>query len=139
MKFALFFYASLARSVAAMALEPLKFFTIVLENAKYNKVLGDPYFSKLASLGQLLTNFHAAIHPSQGNYFAMISGDHHDIGGITGDMTVTLDVKSIVDLLEEGGRSWTTYQQGYPGNCSKVSKFGSYVRKHNPFISIKVF
>ncbi|KAJ2988392.1 hypothetical protein HDV02_005606, partial [Globomyces sp. JEL0801] len=33
------------------------------------------------------------------------------------------------------GKTWTTYQQQYPGNCYTGKKSGGYVRKHNPFIS----
>ena len=40
-------------------------------------------------------------------------------------------------VLEAGGVSWKTYQQGYPGECSAVKSLGAYVRKHNPFISYK--
>jgi hypothetical protein len=65
----------------------------------------------------------------------MISGDTYSVND---DSTVTVDVKSLVDLLEAKGKSWKTYQEGYPtGTCYTAGRKGKYVRKHNPFISVK--
>ncbi|KAJ3301022.1 hypothetical protein HDV03_001475 [Kappamyces sp. JEL0829] len=107
-------------------------FTIVLENRNYDNAMKQSYFQSLASRGRLMTNYHGVTHPSQPNYIAMISGSTKGVSG-DGDVSIT-DRKTIVDLLDAAGKSWTTYQQAYPGGCYTGST-GTYYRKHNPFIS----
>ncbi|MBX7231218.1 MAG: alkaline phosphatase family protein [Bdellovibrionales bacterium] len=104
---------------------------VVFENTNYDKALKQPFFNSLAKNGVLFSNFHAIIHPSQGNYIALTSGD----GSINHDNNVDLDLKNIVDLLEGQKISWKVYAEGFPGNCFAGAKMGRYVRKHNPFIS----
>ncbi|KAJ3359079.1 hypothetical protein HDU91_005017 [Kappamyces sp. JEL0680] len=112
-------------------------FVIVFENENQNTVMADSYFgTTLPAKGRLLTNYHAATHPSQGNYVAMITGG---LQGVTGDGTYNLNAKSVVDLLEAKGVSWKTYQEDYTGTCNKAATIGGsgkYARKHNPFISM---
>lgn len=105
---------------------------IIFENASYSKVMKQPFFKKVADQGVLFNNFLAITHPSQGNYVALTSGD---LNGVEDDGLVTVDVRNIVDLLEEKGISWKVYAEDYPGNCFQKWSKGSYTRKHNPFIS----
>ena len=111
-----------------------KVMVVVFENTDFAVALNQPFFAKLAHEGALLTNFTAEIHPSQGNYIAMISGDTQ---GVTNDKTMDLSGKTLVDLLEAKGKTWKVYLEGYPGNCFTGSISGNYARKHNPFISFK--
>lgn len=112
-----------------------RIFVIVLENQDYADVQANPYFAKLASRGQLLTNYWAITHPSQPNYVAMIFGDTM---GITNSDVTDIPGRNLVDQLEEHGFSWKTYQEDYPGDCytpKYESALHLYGRKHNPFIS----
>ena len=137
MKFLLlatFAYYVCANNVSAMQ----RFFVIVFENTDFNVTFADPYFKQLAEQGQLFTNYHGVIHPSQPNYIAMIAGDTFNK---TTDNDVDISGKeTVVDLLERANRTWVAYQQDYPKDqgCFTNTSFGgesAYVRKHNPFIS----
>jgi hypothetical protein len=110
-----------------------KVMIVLFENTNYQDALDEPAFKKLTQEGALLTNLYAETHPSQGNYIALTAGSTYDVNT---DSSVNLDVKHIGDLLEAKGKSWKIYLESYPGNCFKKSA-GTYVRKHNPFISFK--
>ncbi|KAJ3417633.1 hypothetical protein HDV05_000090 [Chytridiales sp. JEL 0842] len=127
----------------AMADCPLAFnnvMTIVFENEDYKDVMKDPYFgSDLPKKGYLLSNMHGITHPSQPNYIAMTSGSTQFV---LGNWNVDLDARSIVDLLENKGLTWKSYQEDYPvdAKCdlsSTIGGKGKYTRKHNPFLSYK--
>ncbi len=107
---------------------------VIFENTNYEDALKQPFFKQLANDGALLTNMNAVLHPSQGNYIALTSGDTN---GITSDNSKDIDVKNIIDLLESKGLTWKVYAEDYPGNCFTGKSAGNYVRKHNPFISYK--
>lgn len=109
-----------------------KVFIIVLENTDYDEAIKQPFLKELASKGALFTNFTAEIHPSQGNYIAMTSGNTYNINH---DRKVDLNVPHIADLLEKGGLTWKVYAEKYPGNCFLNMSKGTYVRKHVPFLS----
>lgn len=106
---------------------------VVLENTTYADAIKQPFMAKLAKEGANLTKMNA-IHggKSQPNYFAMTAGDTF---GITSNSPYDLDVTHLADLLEERGKTWKVYAEGFPGNCFQGEKRGAYVRKHNPFIS----
>ncbi len=109
-----------------------KVFIVVLENTDYSEAIKQPFLKELAGRGAIFTNFHAEIHPSQGNYIAMTSGSTYNINH---DRKVTLAVPNISDLLEKNGLTWKVYAEKYPGNCFLGMSKGSYVRKHVPFLS----
>jgi acid phosphatase len=110
-----------------------KLFLIIFENERTSHVLNDWYMGEeLVARGRLLTNYKAVAHPSQPNYIAMIAGSTL---GIRNDNFHDLNAPTIVDLLEEKGLSWKTYQEDYPGECFVGATNNRYVRKHNPFIS----
>ena len=109
-----------------------KVLIVVFENTDFNNAIKQPYFSSLAKEGSLSLNYHAATHPSQGNYIALVAGS---ILGVSDDRNVNLDARHIGDLLEDSGKSWKAYAEGYPGNCFLGSTSGRYARKHVPFLS----
>ena len=50
---------------------------VMEENKNYNQIIGSslaPYINALANSGASLTNYHALVHPSQPNYFALYAG-----------------------------------------------------------------
>lgn len=108
----------------------------------------------LASLGITLTNYFAITHPSQviymtpilwviplahvgsqPNYVAAVGGNTF---GIADDSThyISSSTKTIVDLLENAGVSWSLYQEDMPYSGFEANypnqKTGAndYVRKH---------
>ena len=105
---------------------------VVFENTGYDEALRQPFFKEFASRGALLTNYHAVAHPSQPNYVAMVAGTRE---GVEDDHNVDLPLRHLGDLLEEKGKSWKTYAEGYPGNCFLGEKRRHYARKHVPFLS----
>ena len=111
-----------------------KVMIVIFENTDYAPALAQPNFGRYARQGANLSNFFAETHPSQGNYIALTSGSLHNVRS---DSNVDLDVRNIVDLLEEKGRSWKVYAENYPGNCFLGSSRGDYVRKHVPMLSYK--
>lgn len=128
--------SSLFGSPVARAGSPAfkKTMIVVFENTNYQAALNQPTFAKFARDGALLTNLVSEVHPSEGNYIALVAGSNF---GIANDSSVTLDVQHIGDLLEAHGKSWKIYLEGYPGNCFTGMTAGKYVRRHNPFISFK--
>lgn len=104
----------------------------VLENENQERVNKNPYFKTLASKGATFTNLHGEIHPSQGNYIAMVAGDTY---GIESDKNIDLNVPHLGDLLEAKQKSWHVYAENYPGNCFLSASSSLYVRKHLPFLS----
>jgi hypothetical protein len=101
--------------------------------------LSDPTtanLSYLATLGIItLTDYHAITHPSQPNYIAAAGASTH---GVLTDNFNRIDAssKSIVDLLEAGGVSWSVYQEdmpysGFEGDyVNQQNGANAYVRKH---------
>jgi len=92
-------------------------------------------FAWIATQGILLTNYFAITHPSQPNYVAAVGGSTH---GITSDSfsRVSSSIKTIVELLEAKGVSWSEYQEdspysGFEGNyVNQKTGANDYVRKH---------
>jgi hypothetical protein len=109
-----------------------KVMIVIFENMDYSDVISQPFFGALAQGGANLGQFYAEVHPSQGNYVALTSGSVH---GVPGDSNIDLNVQHVGDLLEAHGKTWKVYAEAWPGNCYTGSRSGTYVRKHNPFIS----
>ena len=107
---------------------------ILFENRSYQQVIDGqdtPTFNSLAKQNVLLTNYHAAAHPSLPNYLAIIGGDTF---GITSDCTnCFINQPSLPDLIADSGRTWKTYQEDLPSPCF-VGNAGQYFQKHDPFI-----
>jgi hypothetical protein len=106
-------------------------FVVVLENTDATAALQQPFLKRLIREGALLRNYHGIAHPSQANYIAMTAGDTY---GVVDDSVVNLDVYHIGDLFEENGRTWKTYAEDYPGNCSLSDK-ALFARRHVPFLN----
>ena len=107
---------------------------VVLENADFAEATRQPFLSRLAREGALLSNFHALAHPSQPNYVALTAGT---LRGVDSNDPVTLAVRHIGDLVEANGLSWKAYAEDYPGDCYLKKESGDYARKHLPFLSFQ--
>lgn len=111
-------------------------FIIVLENADYDRALEQPYLRYLTTIGALLSDYHAATHPSYPNYIAMVAGNTF---GVRDNDQKDLEATSLVDLLESAGVTWKVYAENLPAACfiGRQSRDGLYVRRHEPYISFR--
>lgn len=120
-------------------------YVIVLENKEDSSIVGShqaPYLNSLIAQYGLAANFYAEGHPSEPNYIALTSGG---IQGVTSDGVYDLGVDNVFSQVSASGRTWRSYEQGYPGACFRGSSSpsvadgtglpGGYVRKHNPAVS----
>ena len=67
----------------------------------------------IASQGITLTNYKAITHPSQPNYIASVGGSTHSV---IWDLysRISSSAKTIVDLLDAAGVSWSEYEDDMP-------------------------
>jgi phosphatidylinositol-3-phosphatase len=120
-------------------------YVIIMENHEYSSIVGSssaPYINSLIASYGLATSYDAVSHPSEPNYIALTSGG---LQGVHGDGVYNLSVDNLFDQVTASGRTWRSYEQGYPGKCytgssasavaDGIGASGSYVRKHNPAIS----
>lgn len=107
---------------------------VFFENREVTTVLNSPnipVFTNLLKEGTLLTQYYALVHPSMGNYIALIGGDPYGFDHACKNCDI--NVSSLPDLIERSGRTWKTYQEDMPDPCHLDAHDG-YVTKHNPFI-----
>ena len=117
-------------------------YLIIFENKDVNEVVGNPHAPTFDALRQRYASldvYQGIAHPSQPNYFALVSGSTM---GVLDDAVHDVDGPSIFDQLEASGRDWRLYAENVPPGCytgagalDGVDGEGSYVRKHNPAIS----
>jgi phosphatidylinositol-3-phosphatase len=112
-------------------------FVIVLENAGFQQVFHSsamPYLNQLAASSTVASQYYAISHPSLPNYLALLGGSTFGIQSDCTDCSVT--APSLVDQLEQQGKSWKAYIEGMPAACSSLPDwpFGRYAKKHNPFL-----
>jgi phospholipase C len=129
-----------AASVAAVATGMPRYthiFIIVAENKGYDLVIGRgssaPNISRLAQQYGLASQFFAEVHPSEGNYVAMLAGDTlgiHDDDAYyckpgTRDtwctkshrsdyVDHTFTARSLMDQLQAHGLTWKAYMESLP-------------------------
>ncbi|KAJ7263888.1 phosphoesterase family-domain-containing protein [Mycena rebaudengoi] len=117
-----------------------------LENTDFDTAASTPIFESLAEQGILLTNYNAVTHPSEPNYIAAVGGDFF---GMHDDNMyhVPSNISTVVDLLEDKGVTWATYQENMPTDefygivynaknyiSPGAADYPYYVRKHNPLV-----
>jgi len=106
-----------------------------MENHSYDEIIGSssaPYLNGLARRYGLATNYHGVTHPSLPNYLAMIGGSTF---GISSDCTsCSVDATNLGDQLDAKGVAWRGYFEGMPSPCYQGASYGSYAKKHDPFV-----
>ncbi|KAJ7617125.1 phosphoesterase family-domain-containing protein [Roridomyces roridus] len=119
---------------------------IWLENTDFEVAASSPMFESLSEQGITFTNFHSTTHPSEPNYIASAGGDF--FGAADDNMYhIPSNISCVVDLLEDRGVSWATYQENMPTDSfygysytqpnyinSSAAPYIYYYRKHNPLI-----
>jgi phospholipase C len=141
---------------------------IVGENQSYAPMMdgkATPNLKRLAETYGVASNFFAEVHPSEGNYVAMVGGSTFGINdddaiychpgsterfcdksGKPGYADHTIRGRSIVDQLEERGLTWKGYFQDLPEPGSlavrvpdpehlKPGEYPRYAAKHNGFVN----
>ncbi len=111
-------------------------FVIIAENKRFDQIVGSPDAPKLNSLAKeygLATNYYGVVHPSEGNYVAMLGGDtfgiRDDDAWFCEPLTVSLDcphsarpgyashsiaAPSLMDQLAAAGLTWKGYFEDLP-------------------------
>jgi phospholipase C len=145
-------------------------FVIIEENHTFDEVIGNrdaPMINRLAKDYGLASNFFGEVHPSEGNYVALLGGDSfgiHDDDAYwckpaapkdsacphadTSDYVPhTITAKSLLDQLNEHGLVWKGYFQDIPtagflleksvANIVQQKPAGLYAAKHNGFMNFK--
>jgi len=117
-----------------------------LENTDFVTAASTPIFESLAEQGILLTNYNSVTHPSEPNYVSAIGGDFF---GMDADFMfhIPSNISTVVDLLEDKGVTWATYQENMPADefygftytaknyiSPGATDYTYYVRKHNPLM-----
>jgi hypothetical protein len=130
------------RAPAAPAGKP-HILVVMDENLGYSGTLGacsaDPYLCSLASSYASASNWYGVTHPSQPNYEAIDSGSTQ---GCTSDNCVGAGNYSTEDLggqLTSAGIPWVAWMESMPSPCytGQGAAGGSYVLKHNPFVTFR--
>jgi hypothetical protein len=116
---------------------------IIAENHAYQQIIGSPNapnLNRLAMTYGSATNFYGEVHPSEGNYVAMIGGDTFGIGDDDAwyckpgkrDQNCssekmnkpyvdhTVSTRSLVDQLSEHNLTWKGYFESIPAAGSKI-------------------
>ncbi|MEU4244848.1 alkaline phosphatase family protein [Actinoplanes sp. NPDC026619] len=110
---------------------------VVLENKRYDAVVGDPrtpWITSLAAGSANMLQFHAETHPSQPNYLALFSGSAQ---GVT-DNNCPHDLGARPNLgrqLIDAGYTFTGYSEDLPGAGWRGCGDRGYVRRHNPWVN----
>lgn len=145
-------------------------FLIIEENRSYVEIIGEqsiaPNINRLAREYGLASQFYAEVHPSEGNYVAMLGGDTFGIhdddafyckpqsndpycpgSGKPGYVDHTVSQRSLVDQLEERGLSWKGYMESIPVAGSGAARWPAhdqpgvpaeiYAVKHNGFMTFR--
>jgi phosphatidylinositol-3-phosphatase len=115
-------------------------FVIVEENHSYNDIIGNKNarnFNSWASTYGLGTDYFGAIHPSEGNYVAMVGGNAYGIENDNIWSTNPVNQPNLVDQLEAAGLSWKGYFEDMPfaGYTGKFNDGELYASKHNGFLN----
>ena len=108
---------------------------VMLENKRYDAVIGDPHtpwVTSLANGGANLTRFYAETHPSQPNYLALFSGSTQGVA----DNNCPHDLGAQPNLgqqLASAGKTFVGYAEDLPAPGWKGCSKGRYVRRHVPW------
>jgi acid phosphatase len=105
----------------------------VLENHSYGGVIGNPdapFLNQLAARYAIADRSYAIMHPSLGNYLALVAGSTL---GCASDSCAPQRGTSIAGQLAARGRRWNAYLEGLPEPGWVGADRGAYVTRHDPF------
>lgn len=125
-----------AAATSAAVLRPDHVVVVVMENKRYDAVVGHrrtPYISALARRGANFTAAYGETHPSQPNYLALFSGSTQ---GVTDNSCIRhpFDAPNLGRQLLDAGLTFTGYAEALPSTGFTGCSSGTYVRRHNPWV-----
>jgi len=162
----LMFLAAAAAAAAADGPIPRydHIFVIIEENHTFDEVIGNkaaPNLNRLAETYGLATEFFAEVHPSEGNYVAMVGGNSFGIhdddaywckpgdkdpacphAAVSDYPAHTRDAPNLAAELDAKGLSWKGYFEDIPAAGSPADRSAGrpgalYAAKHNGFMNFK--
>lgn len=130
---ALVFGLSGNRNAAAPVPAYSHVFLVEEENHAENAIVGHaPYLDSLIAKGALATNFHAAGHPSLGNYMALTGGIFTTAGDCD---SCTYNTPNLFEAMQSSGLSVKSYMEGL-GTQNPLTPYpgakGGYSNHHDP-------
>jgi hypothetical protein len=128
---------AMAASAAAGPPRPDHVVIVVLENKRYDKIVGDPktpWVTALSQRGANFTQFYAETHPSQPNYLALFSGSTQ--GVIDNNCPHDLGARpNLARQMMDAGQTFVGYAEGLPSVGWRGCATGKYVRRHVPWVN----
>src|SRR3954453_18026506 len=119
---------------------PVRVAVVVIENKQPGQVLRTGWLARKAAKGGRALNAFGEVHPSLGNYLAMISGSTqgvHDDDVRHGPF----HTRTIVSQLQVHNVGWRGYMDAMPSPCfgrvSHIDETGRYAKRHDPFLFFK--
>jgi hypothetical protein len=130
--------AAVAKAITPLP-KPDHVVIVVLENKRYDAVIGHPktpWISSLAERWANMTRFYAQTHPSQPNYLALFSGSTHGVTDNNCPHNLG-DRPNLGRQLIDAGYTFTGYSEDLPrvGFTGCISPNKQYVRRHNPWVN----
>jgi acid phosphatase len=129
--------ASAAHATAPVLPRPDHVVIVMLENKRYDAVVGHPktpWISALAAHAANMLDFRAETHPSQPNYLALFSGSRQGVidNGCPHDLGAR---PNLGRQLLDAGYTFTGYSEDLPRAGWKGCSSDGYVRRHNPWVN----
>lgn len=165
--FAILCLAAAASAAAAAEVPPPRYdhiFVIIEENHTFDEVIGNPAapnLNRLARAYGLATESFGVVHPSEGNYVAMVGGDSFAIhdddaywckpgdqdkacphAAVSDYPAHTSAAPNIAQQLDAKGLTWKGYFEDIPAAGSPLDRSAGrpkalYAAKHNGFMNFK--
>ncbi len=111
-----------------------KLMVIVEENKTIDVVDNMPFLKGLSDTYGHATNFHGLVHPSEGNYIAMVSGQGANTCGLNNPLPAACPQPgpTVFGQAIAAGKTAKTYAESMVGNCRKTNNT-LYAVRHNPW------
>src|SRR3954452_10007213 len=125
---------SAGRAATATVPRPDHVVIVMLENKRYDAVVGHPktpWITALARGSANMLEFHGETHPSQPNYLALFSGTTQGVS----DNNCPHDLGSRPNLgrqLIDAGYTFAGYSEDLPRPGWRGCSYRGYVRRHSP-------
>ena len=132
---ALVFALSAPPVAAASIPRPDHVVVVVMENHRYDQVIGNPsapYINGLAAQGASFTASYAVTHPSEPNYLALFSGSTQ---GVSDDSCPqTFSTENLGHELAVAGLTFAGFSEDMPIDGFTGCGSGGYGRSENPWV-----
>ena len=124
------------RAAAAPLARPAHVVVVIEENHTLAQVVESgnaPYLATVARSGALFTHASGVMHPSQPNYFALLSGRTNDNGDGCPARGVPVDAPNLASELLAAHLTFAAYSEALPADGFMGCSAGTYAQKHAPW------